>query len=237
MRRTLLATLIALGCAAALAQTGQETETPAAEGTPAATGTAEETPAATGGATDATSEGTAAGTETATEAPDPETTRAGLAAWEQIHQVLAHPRCVNCHVPEDNLPRWSGPSYGKARVHGMHISGGESRIGAETLPCATCHGEQNADVPHGPPGAPHWQLAPVEQVWWGRSSAEICAQIQDPERNGGRTLADIATHVAEDELVHWGWAPGPGREPAPFSADETAEMIRAWDAAGAPCPD
>lgn len=174
--------------------------------------------------------------EGGTPATSPDGREAGLAAWDKIYSVLSHPRCVNCHVPEDNLPRWSGPSYGETRVHGMNIAGGESRSGAEWLPCSTCHMEVNSPKPHGPPGAPHWQLAPVEQIWWEKSSAEICGQLQDRDRNGGRTLAEVATHVAEDELVHWGWKPGPGREPAPFSASETAEFIRIWAEAGAPCP-
>jgi hypothetical protein len=161
----------------------------------------------------------------------------GLQLWNKIHEVFSHPRCANCHVGPDNLPVWSGPSYGgKARPHGMNISGGESRIGAEYIACTTCHTKHNAQIPHGPPGAEVWALAPVEMQWIGKSSAEICAQIKDPARNGGRTLAEIADHVDHDELVHWGWAPGPGREPAPYSDDEVAGFLRRWDAGGAPCP-
>ena len=157
--------------------------------------------------------------------------------WAKIFEVFSHPRCANCHVPEDNRPRWSGPSYGEARFHGMSINGGESRIGAEGLPCATCHAEANAPVPHGPPGAPHWALAPVEMVWWDQSSAEVCAQIKDEDRNGGRTLAEVAEHIAEDPLVLWGWEPGPGREPPPYSAAEVAQFVRDWSEAGAACPE
>ena len=155
--------------------------------------------------------------------------------WAKIYEVFSHPRCANCHVPEDNRPRWSGPSYGETRFHGMNINGGESRIGAEGLPCSTCHEEANAPVPHGPPGAPHWALAPVEMVWWNRSSAEVCAQIKDEDRNGGRSLAEVADHIAEDPLVLWGWDPGPDREAAPYSAEQVATFVREWDAAGAPC--
>jgi hypothetical protein len=28
----------------------------------------------------------------------------GLAAWDSIHTVLTHPRCLNCHVGSDNVP-------------------------------------------------------------------------------------------------------------------------------------
>jgi len=73
-------------------------------------------------------------------------------------------------------------------------------------------------------------------VWFGKSSAEVCAQIKDPARNGGRTLDEVAVHVRDDGLVAWGWNPGPGREPAPGSAQTTFEALSAWAAAGAPCP-
>jgi hypothetical protein len=36
----------------------------------------------------------------------------GLAAWSKIHEVFSHPRCANCHVGPDNVPIWSGSSYG-----------------------------------------------------------------------------------------------------------------------------
>lgn len=29
-----------------------------------------------------------------------------------------------------------------------------------------------------------WQLAPVDFIWFGKSGAEICAQLKDPKRNG-----------------------------------------------------
>ena len=181
------------------------------------------------------SSGTAETSEPAL-APMPANREAGLPQWEKVFAVFSHPRCSNCHVGEDGIPVWSGPNYGKARPHGMHIASGESRIGAEYVSCPTCHGASNVPVPHGPPGAPNWQLAPAEMQWTGRSSAEVCAQIKDPETNGGRTLEEVADHVHDDPLVAWGWAPGPGREPAPGSADETFQALTAWIAAGAPCP-
>lgn len=160
----------------------------------------------------------------------------GLPEWERIHAVLSHPRCANCHV-EDERPRWSGPHYGATRVHAFNVQRGADGFGNPGLRCATCHSETNALAPHGPPGAPHWHLAPAEMVWFGKSSAEICAQVKDPERNGGRSLAEIALHVRDDSLVGWGWDPGPGREPAPGSAEETFAAIERWASYGAPCPD
>jgi hypothetical protein len=162
---------------------------------------------------------------------------AGLDAWRKIHEVFSHPRCANCHVGPDHLPVWSGASYGpKPRPHGMNISAGASRKGAETVLCSSCHTHHNSTVPHGAPGARSWELPPVEMQWFGRSSAEICAQIKDPARNGGRTIAKVAEHIEHDALVHWGWAPGPGREPAPYSVTELVDYLKQWDAASAPCP-
>lgn len=174
-------------------------------------------------------------------APQPATTpaasaKAGLAAWDEVYRVASHPRCANCHVGADNLPVWSGPSYDKRRPHGMNISGGESRIGAEFIPCQTCHMETQTGAPHAAPGAPHWQLAPVEMQWIDKTSAQICAQFKDPAMNGGRSLDEMAVHVRDDALVAWGWKPGGTREPAPGSAEETYQALKVWEAAGAPCP-
>lgn len=175
--------------------------------------------------------------ETATEAPTAAAdTSTGLAAWDKIFEVVSHPRCANCHV-EDGRPMWSGPSYGETRVHGMYVGGNPDLLfGNPGMMCNTCHMAENSEKPHGPPGAEVWHLPPPEMTWWAKSSAEVCAQLKDPDRNGGRTLAEIEEHVADDHLVAWGWAPGPGREPAPYSAAEAAQFVADWSANGAPCP-
>jgi hypothetical protein len=162
----------------------------------------------------------------------------GLAAWGRIYEVFSHPRCANCHVGPDNIPIWSGLGYGpKPRAHGMNINAGESRAGAEYIACGSCHNQHNSDISHGPPGSAMWKLPPVEMQWFGKSSPEICVQIKDQTRNGGRgTVAEIEDHVRTAELVHWGWAPGPGREPAPYSAAQLIDFLKQWDASGAPCP-
>lgn len=159
----------------------------------------------------------------------------GLPAWDDLYKVFSHPRCANCHV-EDDQPRWSGPHYGATRVHAFNVRRGPDGFGNPGLRCTTCHFESNSNALHGPPGAHNWHLAPADMVWFGKSSAEICAQIKNPARNGGRTLDDIAEHVRDDKLVAWGWQPGPGREPAPGSAEATFAALRAWTEAGAPCP-
>jgi mono/diheme cytochrome c family protein len=130
----------------------------------------------------------------------------GLSAWERIYEVTSHPRCSNCHVGADNIPMWSGPSHGKSRPHGMNVNAGESRIGAEYVQCATCHAyrEGGNDMPHAAPQvAMNWQLAPVEAAWFGKSAVDICNQLRDPDRNGGRDFQEIASHLDHDLILHW----------------------------------
>ena len=161
----------------------------------------------------------------------------GVEVWENIYQVLSHPRCVNCHVADDR-PRWSGKSYGKTGVHGMNVQATVTRMGMPGQQmCSTCHAKTNSDVPHGPPGAKVWMLAPAEMVWWGKSSAELCSIVKDPAKTGGRDITAFADHIGHDALVAWAWNPGPGREPAPFSVDETVAMFSQWLSLGLPCPE
>ena len=165
----------------------------------------------------------------------------GLAAWDRIYEVASHPRCANCHVGASDRPMWSGPSYGKARPHGMNIRAGDSRIGVEYVPCATCHVEDPANgrgnpAPHEAPRvAAPWRLAPVEADWFGRTPEEICTQLRDPERNGGRDMAELASHLDHDVILHWAWSPGGGREPAPYSLEDHVRDILTWGNAGFPC--
>lgn len=165
-------------------------------------------------------------------------TEDGLAAWARIYEVTSHPRCSNCHVGADNRPMWSGPSYGTSRPHGMNVNAGESRIGAETLLCSTCHvnnASDNAMAHAAPQVAMDWQLAPVEAEWFGKSSIEICNQLRDPDRNGGRDMMDLAAHLDHDLILHWAWSPGGTREPAPYSLQEHVNDVLAWGVAGFPC--
>lgn len=171
-------------------------------------------------------------------------TEEGLAAWERIFGVTQHPRCANCHTDEANVPMWSGPSFGqKAQPHGMNVNAGESRIGAEFLPCRTCHAT-SARPNLEPHAAPHagidWQLAPVEFVWFGVSESALCNQLRDPERNGGRDGAGLVEHILHDVSLHgfiaWGFDPGGDREAAPGSLQEHLDDMALWAASGLPCP-
>jgi len=73
-------------------------------------------------------------------------------------------------------------------------------------------------------------------AWQHKSLAEICTQLKDPARNGGKTLNQIVEHMAHDSLVGWGWKPGVGREPAPGSQASFGALVKAWADSGAACP-
>ena len=163
----------------------------------------------------------------------------GLEAWSRIYEVASHPRCSNCHVGESGVPMWSGPSYGETRPHGMGITSGPSRIGSGALLCSTCHinTEFPQVIPHAAPRANgDWRLAPAGAGWFGRSSAWICEQLRDPERNGGMDYQKLANHAGHDVILQWAWSPGPGREPAPYGIEAHQRDIHIWGAAGQPCP-
>ena len=153
-----------------------------------------------------------------------------IALFVEAGKVLLHPRCVNCH------PAGEGPRQGdRPRPHEPPVVRGAGGQGAPGMRCATCHGAANFD-PGRVPGHPRWHLAPAGMAWEGRSLGEICAQIKDPARNGGRDLAALVLHMADDSLVGWAWAPGAGREPAPGTQRAFGELIRGWAASGAACP-
>ena len=104
---------------------------------------------------------------------------------------------------------------------------GVDGFGAIGMRCTTCHGKANFD-PGGVPGNPVWHLAPIEMAWEGKSLGEICEQVKDRKRNGGKSMEEIIHHMGEDPLVGWGWNPGGGREPAPGTQEEFGELIKAW---------
>lgn len=153
-----------------------------------------------------------------------------IAMFVESGKVLTHPRCVNCH------PAGQSPLQGEdGRLHQPPVVRGRGGIGVTGMRCRTCHTSENFD-PGRVPGAPHWLLAPESMAWEGLTLNEICEQIKDPERNGGRTLADIVEHVTEDALVGWGWEPGADRRPAPGTQAVFAALIRDWAELGGPCP-
>lgn len=163
---------------------------------------------------------------------------AGAAAWARIYDVASHPRCTNCHVGASGRPAWDGLGYGEERLHGMNIVSGDSRIGAESIPCRACHigAAGPNDVPHAAPQLDDaWRLPPVELAWRGKSSAEVCVQLRDPETNDGFDLAGLVDHVRTSAFVSYGFDPGAGRNPAPGSTETLAQDLQSWAAAGMPC--
>jgi hypothetical protein len=152
------------------------------------------------------------------------------AIFTELGKVLTHPRCVNCH-PAGDRPRQGD----ERRLHQPPVARGIGSHGTETMRCSTCHGNANFDPGHVP-GHPEWHLAPREMAWEGKTIAEICDQIKDPARNGGRKLEDLIHHIGTDTLVGWAWHPGFGRSPAPGTQKEAGALVDAWVKSGAACP-
>jgi hypothetical protein len=159
---------------------------------------------------------------------DPATRSAAI--FSELGRVLTHPRCTNCHPAGDR------PHQGDlSRLHQPPVERGPDGHGLETMRCSICHQNANFD-PGRVPGHPEWHLAPREMAWQGMSVAQICAQIKDPARNGGRKVEDLVNHIGEDTLVGWAWAPGYGRTPAPGTQKEAGALVAAWVKTGAACP-
>jgi hypothetical protein len=151
------------------------------------------------------------------------------ASFDPIASVLMHPRCINCH--QDQSPR-----QGDARtLHRPLVVRGKDGHGAPTQPCQTCHQAMNT-ADGFVPGVATWHLAPLSMLWEGRSKQQICEQMKDPARNGGRrTGKEVIEHMKTDPLVLWAWTPGAGRTTPPLAHDKFVEALEAWVSAGMPC--
>jgi hypothetical protein len=159
---------------------------------------------------------------------------ASRAAFLQVYRVLTSPRCQNCH-PAGDAPLQGDDSH----VHLQNVKRGADGHGVTAMRCDTCHQTANVPGAHMPPGNPKWSLPAPKQkmVTVGRSAAELCKQIKDPKQNGGRSLAKLLDHMANDDLVGWGWNPGDGRSLPPLSREETVAQMKIWIAGGADCPE
>ena len=156
------------------------------------------------------------------------------ALFAEAGKVLQNPRCLNCH------PVTRSPTQGDDLHPHIPPITSDADIAAAGLPCATCHQTHNSPTSsagvRSVPGAEHWGLAPASMAWQGLTIGELCEQIKDPARNGNRSLDKIRVHLAEDHLVGWAWHPGEGRAPVPGTQEEFGELIAAWVATGAHCP-
>jgi hypothetical protein len=153
-----------------------------------------------------------------------------IALFKEAGKVLQHPRCMNCH-PATERPTQTD----RMRPHQPLVVRGADGHGAAGMPCTACHHAGNFDAGHIP-GHRDWHLAPATMAWQGRSLAQVCSQIKDRARNGGRDLVALIHHVSEDSLVGWAWAPGAGRTPAPGTQAQFGELMKSWAATGAFCP-
>jgi hypothetical protein len=159
-----------------------------------------------------------------------DTAARSAALFTELGKVLTHPRCVNCHPAGDR------PLQGEmGRLHQPPVQRGTDGHGLPAMRCSMCHQQANFD-PAGVPGHAEWHLAPREMAWERRTLGEICAQLKDPARNGGRSLADLVHHIGEDTLVGWAWMPGYGRQPAPGTQKQAGALVEAWVKTGAMCP-
>ena len=164
---------------------------------------------------------------------------AGLMAWDRIYSVASHPRCTNCHVGAQEEPMWNGLSYGpEAKAHGMNIKADDSRIGAESIPCRTCHvtSERPNTVAYAAPQLLEaWRLPPVEMAWLGKDSATLCRMLRAADQTDGANIQELVAHVQSSPFVAWGFNPGGGRSAPPGTPSDFARDIAHWGQALTPC--
>jgi hypothetical protein len=158
------------------------------------------------------------------------------ALFTEAAKVITGPRCMNCH------PVGEHPTQGNdMHEHQPPVFRGDNGNGIAGAMCSTCHTDRNFALFEGAtyrsiPGNPRWGLAPIEMAWQGKSIGDICRQIKDPARNGGRDLKLVHEHIASDDVVAWAWKPGEGRQPAPGTQQMLGQLIQAWIDTGAQCP-
>ena len=158
---------------------------------------------------------------------------AAQAAFLRSWTVFNSPRCRNCH-PSGDAPLQGDDSH----VHIQDVKRGPDGHGVYGMKCNTCHQLTNTPGDNMPPGNPKWGLPPpnMKMVIVGETPGQFCRQLKDPAQNGGRTLAQIITHVSSDDLVGWAWNPGDGRALPPLTRPEFASAVREWVNNGAACP-
>jgi hypothetical protein len=155
----------------------------------------------------------------------------GQALFVEASRVLLHPRCVNCHVDGES------PAQGATlALHEPPVVRGPEDRGVVGMECGGCHQDRNLELSRVP-GAPDWRLPPKAMAWVGRTPNQLCQQLEDRARNGGRSLPQIIDHVSHDSLVSWGWSPGADRPSAPGSQGEFVALMQAWVDSGAACPE
>src|SRR6266566_3058290 len=119
------------------------------------------------------------------------------AAFGEAYKVFSHPRCMNCH-PAGNAPLQGDDSH----LHFDRVRRGDDGNGVYALKCSNCHQAANRAGLNMPPGAanvlgngaldystPRWHLptARTPMIFQGRTPAQLCLQLRDPQQNGGLT--------------------------------------------------
>jgi len=177
-------------------------------------------------------EATTVNDEVIMNSPDPEKARA---AFKDAVKVFFSARCANCH------PGGDIPTQGDAMTpHAQGVTRGKDGKGVYGMQCATCHQAENLPGEHMPPGVPNWHMPPANQkmVFQGLTEGQLCRQLKDPTKNGGRkTPKDAIHHLEEDPLVHWAWEPGNGRTVPPMSYKDFMAKMNEWVDNGAACPE
>ena len=120
------------------------------------------------------------------------------ALFTEAAKVIMNPRCMNCHPASDR------PTQGNdMHPHLPQVTRGADGGGVPGNTCGACHMDRSVPIFAGQqttfqsmPGHPRWGLAPIEMAWEGKSAGEICRQIKDPQRNGGRGVppSPLAVH-------------------------------------------
>jgi len=158
-----------------------------------------------------------------------------VAAFERVAPVFRHPRCANCHTVTD-FPRQGNDRH----RHQLNVRRGPDGHGVAAQRCQACHQHAN-QAASGVPGADEdWHLAPLSMGWEGLSDSELCRNLLDPTRNGGRSGAGVLDHLGTN-LVRWAWSPGitrtgTARTPPSIDYDTFIRDARRWIELGAACP-
>ncbi|HKB09760.1 MAG TPA: hypothetical protein VKD69_03860, partial [Vicinamibacterales bacterium] len=157
----------------------------------------------------------------------PDARERSAALFVEAAKVITSPRCLNCHPATREVTQGDD-----LHPHVPFVSAGRYGVGAPALPCRSCHEATNtatlAESIASIPGSPGWALAPASMAWQGKSVGEICQQIRDPARNGGRKVEELIEHIGKDTLVGWAWKPGFGRSPAPGTQEQAGALVEAW---------
>jgi hypothetical protein len=154
-------------------------------------------------------------------------------AFMSVYKVLMSSRCMNCH-PSGDAPLQGDDNH----IHTMNVKRGLDGKGLYSVRCSNCHQSENTIGLHMPPGNPKWGLPPanMRMVFQGRTPRQLALQLLDPKQNGNRTKAQLIDHMANDQLVGWGWHPGDGRTLPPLSRPALVAQVKLWISKGAYAP-